>query len=121
MLHACNIENLGMGLSRKFWSVENFGLGGQNFWTIGPPWTEIFENFGPIVEKWSTHVSLKLIASDVCQRINRKMIDDQPHFVKLALQIDEDYVINNNLGLITSVAWHLSHDSCGNAMSNQMM
>ena len=65
--------------------------------------------------------SLKLIASDVCQRINGKMIDDQPHFVKLALQIDEDYVINNNLGLITSVAWHLSHDSCSNAMSNQMM
>ena len=49
------------------------------------------------------------------------MIDDQPHFVKLALQIDEDYVINNNLGLITSVAWHLFHDSCSNAMSNQMM
>ena len=96
-------------LSRKFWSVENFGLGGQNFWNIGPPRTEIFENFGPIVEKWSTHVSLKLIASDVCQRINRKMIDDQPHFVKLALQIDEDYVINNNLGLITSVAWDKRH------------
>ena len=66
-------------LSRKFWSAENFGLGGQNFWNIGPPWTEIFENFGPIVEKWSTHL---LIASDVCQRINRKMIDDQPHFVR---------------------------------------
>ena len=103
-------------LSRKFWSAENFGLGGQNFWNIGPPRTEIFENFGPIVEKWSTHLLLKLIARDVCQRINRKMIDDQPHFVKLALQI-----INNNLGLITSVVWHLSHDSCTNAMSNQMM
>ena len=76
---------------------------------IGPPRTEIFENFGPIVEKWSTHVSLKLIASDVCQRIYRKMINDQPHFVKLALQIDEDYVINNNLGLITSVAWDKRH------------
>ena len=93
-------------------------MGGQHFWNIGPPWTEIFENFGPIVEKWSTHLSLKLIASDVCQRINRKMIDDQSHFVKLALQIDEDC---NNLGLITSVAWHLSHDSCSNAMYNQMM
>ena len=52
-------------LSRKFWSTENFGLGGQNLWNIGPSRTEIFENFGPIMEKWSTHLSLKLIASDV--------------------------------------------------------
>ena len=25
------------GLSRKFWSAENFGPGDQNSWKIGPP------------------------------------------------------------------------------------
>ena len=41
-----------LSLSRKFWSAENSGPGDQNFWNIGPPWIEIFENFGPIMEKW---------------------------------------------------------------------
>ena len=46
-------------LSRKFWSAENSGLGDRSFWNIGPPQTEIFEKFGPIMEKWSTHLFIK--------------------------------------------------------------
>ena len=60
-------------LSRKFWSAENFGLGDQNFWNIGPPQTEIFENFGPIVEKWSTHLSLKCTVSCCLKVANRSI------------------------------------------------
>ena len=46
-------------MSRKLLSGENSGPGEHIFWNIGPPQTEIFENFGPIVEKWSTHVFIK--------------------------------------------------------------
>ena len=39
-----------IGLSRKFWSGENFGPGDQNSRKIGPPGPLFPENLGPAVE-----------------------------------------------------------------------
>ena len=41
---------LSVGLSRKFWSGENFGPGDQNSGKIGPPGPLFPENVGPAVE-----------------------------------------------------------------------
>ena len=43
-------ESTFIGLSRKFWSGENFGPGDQNSRKIGPAGPLFPENVGPAVE-----------------------------------------------------------------------
>ena len=55
-----------------------FSPGDQRFWKNNPPRTEIFEQFGPIMENWPgppTFKCILIISADTVCRSQRMMYD----------------------------------------------